>query len=183
MHSTLLLNADYSPLKIIPWTRAVHMWFSDKVEIVETYDDFDLKSMTVTIKCPAVVRLLSYVKRSNRRVKFSRVNVFGRDQFQCQYCRCSPGTSDLTYDHVIPRAQGGKTVWDNIVTACLKCNSKKGNRTPEEADMRLLKQPVRPKERPFYQFTLNVPKTPEAWRTYLYWNQELEHDESRERTE
>ncbi len=176
-HTTLLLNADYQPMKIIPWTRAVHMWFSDKVEIVETYDDFELRSMFITIKCPAVVRLLKYVRRSSKRVKFSRVNVFGRDNFTCQYCFEQPGTPELTYDHVLPRAQGGKTVWNNIVTACLKCNSRKGNRTPEKAGMHLKRKPIRPKERPFYQFTLNMPKTPDAWRNYLYWNQELENDE------
>lgn len=176
MKSTLLLNFDYSPMKVIPWTKAVHMWFSDKVEIVEEYNDFDLKSVSFIMKCPAVVRLLKYVKRTNRRVKFSRVNVFGRDQFTCQYCSKTPGTQSLTYDHVLPRAQGGKTVWENIVTACLKCNSKKGNRTPEVAGMKLRKRPIRPKERPFQRFTVTVPKTPEAWRNYLYWNLELEHD-------
>ncbi len=175
-HATLLLNADYTPLKILPWQRAVHMWFSEKVEIVEEYNDFELRSMSVTIKCPAVVRLLKYVKRDNKRVKFSRVNVFGRDQFTCQYCQDQPGTPELTYDHVIPRAQGGQTTWDNIVTACIPCNSRKGNRTPEKAAMPLKVQPRRPKERPFHQFTLNIPQTPDAWRNYLYWNQELESD-------
>jgi len=175
-HMTLLLNADYQPLRILSWQRAVHMWFSDKVEIVEEYNDFDLRSMTFIMKCPAVVRLLKYVRRNNKRVKFSRVNVFGRDNFTCQYCLNQPGTPELTYDHVIPRAQGGKTTWTNIVTACLDCNGKKGNRTPEKADMPLKKLPVRPKERPFYQFTLHIPKTPDAWRNYLYWSQELENE-------
>lgn len=175
---TLLLNADDQALKVIPWQRAVHMWFSEKVEIVEEYDDFELRSMSITIKCPAVVRLLKYVKRDDRRVKFSRVNVFGRDNFQCQYCLLQPGTPELTYDHVVPSAQGGKTTWTNIVTACVSCNSKKGNRTPKTAGMRLRKLPVRPKERPFNKFVLNIPKTPEAWRSYLYWNQELENDDS-----
>lgn len=176
-HVTLLLNADYQPMKILSWQRAVHMWFSEKVEIVESYDDFDLRSMTITIKCPAVVRLLQYVSRKDRKVKFSRVNVFGRDDFRCQYCYKQPGTPNLTYDHVTPRAQGGKTTWENIVTACLTCNSKKGNRTPEKAGMPLRRQPLRPKQRPFQQFRVNVPKTPDAWRNYLYWHQELENDE------
>lgn len=176
MQQTLLLNADYSPMKIVPWTKAICMWFDDKVEIVESYEDFALASVTFTMKCPAVIRLLKYVKRTNSRVKFSRVNVFGRDQFTCQYCKGQPGTPSLTYDHVIPRAQGGKTTWENIATACLECNAKKGNRTPEKAGMQLLKKPVRPKERPFNTFTLNVPKTPDAWTSYLWWTQELEHD-------
>lgn len=175
-HSTLLLNSDYSPLKIVSWQRAVHLWFDNKVEIVEVYDDFELKSMRVTIKCPAVIRLLSYVSRRDTKLKFSRVNVFGRDNFQCQYCDKQPGTSELTYDHVIPRSQGGTTVWENIVTACVPCNSKKGSRTPAEAGMKLKRKPVRPPMRVKNQFTFHLPKTPEAWRSYLYWNQELEHD-------
>lgn len=174
---TLLLNADYSPLKIIPWQRAVCMWVSDKVDIVEEYEDFDLRSMTFTMKCPAVVRLIRYVAGTNRRVKFSRVNVFGRDNFQCQYCGVQPGTPNLTYDHVTPKSQGGKTHWENIVTACIPCNSKKSNKTLEKAQMKLNTKPIKPTERPFYQFRINVPKTPEAWRNYLYWNQELQQDE------
>lgn len=177
MYSTLLLNADFTPLKIIPWTRAICLWFSDKVEIVESYDDFNLKSVTFTMKCPSVVRLLKYVKRTNKRVKFSRINVFSRDSFTCQYCQAQPGTSELTYDHVIPRAKKGTTVWENIVTCCLPCNYKKGDRTPEEAGMKLLKKPVRPKEKPYNEFTLTIPKTPDTWRSYLYWMQELENDE------
>lgn len=177
MYQTLLLNADYTPLKVISWQRAVKMWYIKIVEVVEVYDDFDLRSVSVTIKCPAVVRLINYVKRTNKRVKFSRINVFGRDHFHCQYCGEQPGTPSLTYDHVLPRAQGGRTVWENIVTACLTCNSRKANKTPEEAGMRLKKKPVRPKERPFHQFVINIPKTPEMWVSYLYWNQELENDD------
>jgi 5-methylcytosine-specific restriction endonuclease McrA len=176
MHETLLLNTDYTPIRIIPWTRAVCLWFSDKVEVVEEYDDFDLKSINFTIKCPAVVRLLKYVSHATRRVKFSRVNVFSRDNFTCQYCQAQPGTQELTYDHVTPRAQGGVTVWENIVTACLSCNALKRNRTPEEAGMKLLKVPKKPEDRQFYQFSLHLPKTPDAWRSYLYWMQELEND-------
>ncbi len=176
MYSTLLLNATYEPLKVISWQRAVVMWFADKVEIVEEYEDFDLKSMSITMKCPAVVRLLSYVRGNSHKVKFSRVNVFARDQFTCQYCLTQPGTSNLTYDHVMPRSRGGKTVWENIVTCCLACNSKKADRTPEEAGMKLRKLPVKPAVRPLLKFTFNIPKTPDAWRNYLYWEQELEHD-------
>ena len=416
---TLLLNSDYSPLKVVSWQRAVCLWFSDKVEVVEEYDDFDLKSMTLEIKCPAVVRLISYVKGNRSRVKFSRINVFGRDRFTCQYCiaenhrvltsdlqwipakelregdslvgfdeyaegrrkyktsvveshqfdeqnvyrvtfddnsildvtkehrllcresskhaydwvetpdlvgmqvpklfdtwgfdrtrdggwlagmfdgegwlrnrqgltvgiaqnpglvfdklkmllesdgfdlgealvksendcvrlvprgggseaarllgfyrperllskfepsmlgalnasswktvvsvalkgkerivkmktstatfiaeglpnhNCGdqPGTSQLTYDHVLPRSRGGKTCWDNIVTCCISCNSRKDNKTPEEAGFTLARKPVKPNTRPYSKLIVNLPKTPEAWRSYLYWQQELEHDE------
>lgn len=173
---TLLLNASYEPLSVISWKKAVTMWWKDKVEIVEEYDDFDLKSVSFTMKCPAVVRLLKYVKGNRHRVKFSRINVFSRDNFQCQYCGSQPGTRNLTYDHVVPKSRGGKTNWENIVTACLPCNSKKADRTPKEAKMKLRTVPAKPKERPHLRFTFNFPKTPEAWRSYLYWVQELEND-------
>jgi len=175
-HATLLLNSTYEPLKIIPWQRAITMWWSDKVEIVEEYDDFDLKSMSITMKCPAVVRLLKYVKGNRNKVKFSRINVFARDNFTCQYCGTQPGTRNLTYDHVLPKSRGGKTIWDNIVTCCLSCNSKKADSTPQEAHMKLKKLPTKPRQRPELKLTFNIPKTPDAWRSYLYWNQELEHD-------
>jgi 5-methylcytosine-specific restriction endonuclease McrA len=174
-HSTLLLNSTYEPLKVISWQRAVSLWFTDKVEIVEEYDDFDLKSVSFTMKCPAVVRLVSYVRGTRNRVKFSRVNVFQRDHFTCVYCGAQPGTRELTFDHVLPRSRGGKTMWTNIVTACLPCNHKKADKTPEEAKMKLRKKPEQPPVRKD-RFVLNIPKTPDAWRDYIYWNQELAND-------
>jgi len=175
--TTLLLNASYEPLGIISWKKAVCLWVTDKVEIVREYDDFDLSSVSITIKCPAVVRLLKYVKNARRKVKFSRINVFARDNFSCQFCGCQPGTHDLTYDHVVPKSRGGRTCWTNIVTACYSCNAKKADRTPKEAKMPLKKLPVKPKERTPGTFVLHMPKTPDAWRDFLYWQQELEHDE------
>lgn len=174
--ATLLLNASYEPMKILSWQKAVSMWFADKVEIVEEYEDFDLRSMSFTMKCPAVVRLIRYVKGYRNKVKFSRVNVFARDEFKCQYCRKDFKSRDLTYDHVQPRSRGGKTTWTNIVTACFDCNSKKADRTPREARMPLFKTPVKPKIRPFNQFVFSIPKRPEEWLNYLYWEGELEND-------
>lgn len=176
-HVTLLLNSSYEPLKVISWQRAVSLWAADKVEILEEYDDFDLRSVTFTMKCPAVVRLVSYFKRHKSDVKFSRLNVFGRDNFQCQFCGQQPGVRNLTFDHVIPRSRGGKTTWENIVTACLTCNSKKSNRTPEEAKMRLLSTPKKPAKKPFNKWTFNLPKTPDSWRSYLYWSATLDTDD------
>lgn len=174
--STLLLNASYEPMKVISWQKAVSLWFSEKVEIVEEYDDFDLKSVSMTMKCPAVVRLVRYVKNHRTKVKFSRLNVFSRDNFSCQYCGAQPGTRNLTYDHVVPKSRGGKTSWDNIVTACLPCNAKKADRTPKEAKMPLRTKPTKPAARSYNRLVFNIPKTPEAWRSYLYWTQELEND-------
>jgi 5-methylcytosine-specific restriction endonuclease McrA len=176
-HRVLLLNATYEPLKIISWERAICLWFDDKVEIVEEYDDFDITSISFTIKCPSVIRLLTYIAGNKNKIKFSRINVFSRDRFLCQYCGVGPGTSKLTYDHVIPRSRGGTTTWRNITTACLPCNLAKGSRTPQEAGMTLRSVPTKPEWNPrsrLFQFA--IPKSPEAWRSYLYWSTELEND-------
>lgn len=172
---TLLLNSTFEPLRVISWQRAIVLWFDGKVEVVEEYDDFNLTSVSLTIKCPAVVRLLEYVSGRKNKVKFSRINVFSRDYYTCQYCGVQPGSSRLTYDHVIPRAQGGKTVWENIVTCCTTCNTKKGARTPQEAKMALRANPAKPDWSP-RRIVLGMPSTPDQWRDWLYWNSELEND-------
>lgn len=172
---TLLLNASYEPMKIVPWTRAICMWLDDKVDILATYAErvYDaLRDWSGNM--PAVVRLRKYVQVRRHKVKFSRINVFGRDDFSCQYCGIQPGTPELTYDHVFPRSRGGKTNWENIVTACLDCNTKKSNQTPEEAGMVLKSRPKKPAMRPDLKLRLSAPNTPEEWRSFLYWNQELE---------
>lgn len=175
-HRTLLLNSTYEPLRIISWQRAVILWFEEKVEILEEYNDFELTSMAINMKCPAVVRLFEYVNGKKHRVKFSRINVFSRDNYMCQYCGAKPGTQNLTYDHVIPRSKGGKTVWDNIATCCIKCNGKKADRTPAEAKMTLRSKPTKPDWTPRQKLIVALPKTPDVWRDYLYWNQELQND-------
>jgi 5-methylcytosine-specific restriction endonuclease McrA len=179
-YKVLLLNSTYEPLRVISWERAICLWFEEKVEIVTEYSDFELKSVSLTIKCPAVVRLLQYVRGKKHRVKFSRVNVFSRDKYECQYCGASPGTPNLTFDHVLPRSRGGTTVWENIVTCCLPCNAKKGSKTPEEARMKLLKKPVKPTWTPGSKMTFALPHAPDEWRDFLYWNGEVENDEARE---
>lgn len=175
-HKTLLLNASFEPLRIISWQRAVTLWFEDKVEVLEEYDDFELTSVHVKIKCPSVIRLLAFVSSKKQRVKFSRINVFSRDKYTCQYCGREPGTGSLTYDHVLPRSRGGKTVWDNIATCCIPCNSKKADRTPEEAGMKLRTKPAKPSWTPHAKLIIALPKTPDCWRNWLYWNQELENE-------
>lgn len=177
-YKTLLLNSTYEPLRVISWERAVCLWFEGKVEIVTEYSDFDLKSVSITIKCPAVVRLLQYVRGRKHRVKFSRVNVFSRDRYTCQYCGDMPGTPDLTFDHVLPRSRGGTTVWENIVTCCITCNAKKANKTPEEARMKLRSKPVKPDWTPGTKMIIALPHTPDEWRSFLYWNGEVDNDET-----
>lgn len=125
---------------------------------------------------PAVVRLLKYVKIDFKSVKFSRINVFGRDRFTCQYCGVQPGTASLTYDHVVPKSRGGATKWENIVTCCIECNREKADRTPAEASMKLRIKPVTPERRPFMRrLVVSLPNAPDEWRDYMYWNTELEN--------
>lgn len=174
---TLLLNASCEPLKVIPWQRAVCMWLDGKVEIMEEYAEKVYRAVKDwSGRMPAVVRLVKYINTSRTKVKFSRINVFSRDFFACQYCGIQPGTEVLTYDHVMPRSRGGRTCWENIVTSCIECNSKKGDMTPDEAGMKMKQKPVKPKVRPFVRFdpTDRGPSTPDEWRDYVYWNTELE---------
>jgi 5-methylcytosine-specific restriction endonuclease McrA len=174
-HRTLVLSQGYEPVKIVSWQRAITLLFLNKVEVIEEYDH-DIKSTSLVIKIPAVVRLLSTIRRHKHPVKFSRVNIYGRDRYACQFCGDKKSIAELTYDHVVPRSQGGKTTWTNIVTACEDCNRKKANRTPAQAGMRLLAQPVQPKAMPALVVTVSRESVPDAWRDYLYWTGELDHD-------
>ena len=172
MYQTLMLSQGYSPIKVIPWQRAITLLFLGKVEVIEEYDT-KIKSTSMVIKMPAVVRLLNAYKRHKKPVRFSRVNIYGRDKYSCQYCSKKITMSDGTYDHVVPRAQGGKTEWTNIVTCCAPCNSKKGGRTPEQARMKLRKKPIRPAWVPITIVNVSRERAPDAWASYMYWTAEL----------
>jgi len=169
---TLLLNAGYEPIKVVSWQRAITLLTLGKVEVLEEYDR-SIRSPTLVIKMPAVVRLLRMFRRNKQPVKFSRVNIYARDHYRCQYCGTKLAIADLTYDHVVPRARGGRTVWENIVTACVPCNARKSDRTPEQAGMRLLATPARPTWVPVMTLRLSMRSVPDAWQDYLYWTGEL----------
>jgi len=169
---TLLLSQSYEPLELISWQRAFTMLTLGKVEVVEEYDH-DVRTVSVIFKVPAVVRLLRAFRRFRKPVKFSRVNIYARDKYRCQYCGTKAPISELTYDHVVPRAQGGRTTWTNIVTACYTCNRNKGNRTPEQASMRLRTAPVQPTWVPAMTLRISTVSVPDAWRDYLYWTGDL----------
>ena len=171
---TLVLSQSYEPIKVISWQRAITLLFLNKVEVIEEYDR-NIKHVSYVIKMPAVVRLLRAFRRHKKPVKFSRVNIYGRDNYKCQYCAKKLTLAEGTYDHVVPRAQGGKTEWTNIVTACEECNSRKANRTPEQAGMKLLSRPVRPDWVPIMTICLGS-TPPEAWRDYIYWAGSLDSD-------
>ncbi len=144
---TLLLTPWMAPHKVITWERAVVLWYLDKVEVLEEYEDV-VRSPSISIRTPAVVRLKKAIRSAKQVVRFSRMNVFARDDFRCQYCGERKITRELNYDHVVPRKHGGRTAWENIVTSCYPCNDRKGSRTPEQAGMKLRKQPIRPRVLP-----------------------------------
>jgi 5-methylcytosine-specific restriction endonuclease McrA len=171
---TLVLDQSYQPHRVVSWQRAVTMLFQGKVEVLEEYDE-DIRSVSITIRMPAVIRLLRRVIGRKKAVKFSRINVATRDDFRCQYCHAKHPLSKLTYDHVVPRARGGKTTWENIVMACYGCNEKKADRTPRQAGMRLRKEPVKPKSLPVVFFRIDPQATlPEQWVNWTYWHGALE---------
>ena len=173
---TLVLTNGYEPLEIISWQRALTLVFSNKAEIIEEHDH-DVRSVYLVIKMPSVVRLLSAFRRHKNKVKFSRINIFARDRYTCQYCGIKHKLSELTYDHVLPRAQGGTTKWANITTACKRCNGQKKDRTPEQAKMRLLSKPIQPTWVPVIALQVSRTSCPDAWRDYLFWTGELDQEE------
>ena len=172
-HRTLVLSPGYEPVKIVSWQRAITLLFLGKVEVIEEYNR-DIKSTSLVIKIPAVVRLLAAIRRHKQPVKFSRVNIYARDNYKCQYCGKKASIAELTYDHVIPRSQGGLTEWTNIVTCCYLCNRRKGGRTPHEAGMKLLAAPHQPNWVPAVAIRISLRSIPDAWRDYLYWTGELD---------
>lgn len=173
--TTLLLDQGFQPLEVIPWQKAITLMFLGKAEVIEEYDH-EIRSTSVVFKMPAVARLVRAFKRPKKPVKFSRINIYSRDKWRCQYCGNKFQMKELTYDHVIPRSQGGQTNWENIVSSCSPCNTKKGGRTPSQAGMRLKNRPVRPKWVPAVQVVVSKESCPDAWRDYLYWSGELDQD-------
>lgn len=175
---TLVLNQSWMPIDHISWERAVTLWFLDKCEIVAEYADRVVRSAGFEMAVPSVIRLLRDV-RTRKAARFSRHNVFLRDRGRCCYCGAAVAMKDGSYDHVIPRAQGGRTVWENVVWCCIPCNQRKGGRTPEQARMSLLRHPVKPKSLPNQRPRLPR-QIPEDWKAWLqgqiYYHAPLEED-------
>ncbi len=176
---TLVLNAIWEPIKRISWQKAIQMWVKGLVEVVEEYEDRTVRSVTFEVRVPSVVRYLRYKKPKRRVVRFSRENVYARDDGRCQYCGSGLKRSEITYDHVVPQSQGGKTTWDNIVVACAPCNQRKRNRTPAEAGMKLRSVPKQPAKMPdSVRVTVRWEKNmPASWANYVqvardtvYWH-------------
>ena len=166
----LLLNATYEPLKIVSWEKAVTLIFQGKVEVVETFDR-EIHSVSMAMKMPSVIRLQRMVSfhQIRQMVRFSRETIFARDGYACQYCGKRFDKSDLTFDHVFPAARGGTKTWENIVTACKKCNHLKSGQTPDEAGMRLLKKAARPHWFPAILLHMSLrSEMPSSWSNYLF---------------
>ncbi len=175
-HPALVLNADfrplsYYPLSLWPWQEVVKAVFLDRVDVVSTYDHV-VRSPSFEMALPSVVALKSYVPQ-DRTPAFTRFNLFLRDSFSCQYCGSG---DDLTFDHVIPRSRGGRTSWENIVTACAPCNLRKGGRTPKEAQMPPARAARRPTTYELQDLGRRFPPNHlhQSWMDYLYWDIELE---------
>lgn len=198
--SVLLLNRLYMAIRVINAKRALTLLYRELAEVV-TYDDgaylaydFDdwlevsqakarfepelhdwVHTVHFQIAVPKVLRMLDYDKVPQTHVKLNRRNLFARDGSRCQYCGKRFATTELSLDHVVPRSQGGENTWDNIVCACIRCNVRKGGRTPVQAGMKLIAVPKRPRRSPVLTIKLSDSRYA-SWKQFLdfaYWNVEL----------
>lgn len=165
---TLILNASFEPLHIVSWQKAVQLLFQGKVEVIEE-STLEIRTVRFSIKVPSVLRLLKFVSlnRARQVIRFSRANVFSRDSHRCQYCNQHFQKHALTLDHVIPVVQGGSKNWDNIVTSCKPCNQKKGGRTPTQAGMKLVREPVEPQWIAKEDLELSIVIDQTHWKMYF----------------
>lgn len=195
----LVLNKFYVAVRVVSARRAFGLLSRNIAEIIHVEDgqylNYDFESWTeiaalrdaigdgfdfvrtvrLNIPVPRIIRLLGYDKLPKQSVKLNRRNLFARDRNRCQYCNGHFPTSELSIDHVLPRTQGGKDTWENLVCACVRCNARKGGRTPDQARMKLVREPVQPRRNPLVTIRLGQPKY-ESWRAFLddaYWSVEL----------
>ena len=187
---TLVLNRNWQAVNVATVARALVLLWNESARVVDPADyqvygwedwaklrpddgDRFIRAVRFRLRVPEVIVLSAYDRLPAAAVTFSRRNIFKRDHYTCQYCGVQPGGEELTIDHVVPRAQGGDSRWDNCVLACLTCNSHKADRTPEQAHMRLRRTPVQPKWNPLYAaHELRI----ESWSKFVseaYWNAEL----------
>ena len=198
--SVLVLNKLFMAVHVVSARRAFTLLFKDLAEVVtldegqyQTYDfqswrevsearsrfrapdDDFVRSVQFEILVPRIIRLLAYDRLPKSRVKFNRRNIFARDGNRCQYCGRRFAPNELSLDHILPRSRGGGANWSNIVCACIRCNVRKGGRTPREANMRLIREPIQPKTSPSLRLKLSHRKY-QSWKSFLdeaYWSVEL----------
>ena len=178
MQDVLLLNADYRPVQIMSWERAVCLLLSDKVRTVVSYTDKMIRSENLEIAWPSVVSLVRFA-RVKTGPRLNRRNVLARDGFRCAYCEDAPALGLLTMDHVVPRSKATQgrvqqngvwvpvTSWENLVTACAPCNQRKADRTPEQAGMALKQRPRRPNSADLMRIALSRANVPPEWLEYI----------------
>ena len=160
----LVLNQNYEPLNICTVKRAITLIYVGKAEMVISYDGDYLRAERVSYPKPSVVKLMRYIRFRRKEIPLTKKNILRRDGYTCQYCGSKEGP--MTIDHVIPKRLGGEDSWDNLVCACLECNNRKGDRIPEEADMKLLRKPRRPN---YFLFLFDGQKIPdERWKPFLF---------------
>lgn len=159
----LILNQSYQPISVTATKRAIILMFLEKVEVLEHYSDF-IHSPSTSIQLPSVVKLKHFSKYHFSDIALSRKNILKRDHYTCQYCGRT--NMPMTLDHIIPRKLGGKDSWENLVTACTKCNEYKGHRTPRDSNMQLKRTPKKPTRITFFQHY--VKKHQQNWRQYLF---------------
>lgn len=198
--SVLVLNKHYAPVRVVSARRAFCMIFKEIAEIISVedsrYQSYDFQSWREVsafraryerehydwVRCvrfdlavPRIIRLMFYDRLPRTAVKFNRRNIYARDRNRCQYCGGKFPTHELSLDHIVPRSRGGESSWTNVVCACVKCNVRKGGRLPEEAHMRLIVDPVKPRRSPVVTIRLTSEKYA-SWKQFLdtaYWNVEL----------
>ena len=178
--SVLVLNRSYLPIHVTTVRRAFTLIYQGTALAVNgNYETFDFHSWCEVsddgdgvgtsrgrIRAPRVIVLLTYDRVPKRHVRYSRLNIFARDKFTCQYCGVKPHRSQLNLDHVVPRSLGGKTSWENVVCSCVDCNRRKGGRTPEQARLRLRRAPSRPHWTPLMNLVVSNVRYNE-WRPFL----------------
>jgi len=177
--NVLVLNRSYLPVHVTSVRRAFALIYRDVARAVDKeYQTFDFEqwhhvdgepaigTAKGPIRVPRVILLVTYDRIPKRQIRYSRVNIFVRDKYTCQYCGAKPPRSELNLDHVVPRSMGGKTTWDNVVASCVDCNRRKGGRTPQQARLRLRRKPSRPRWTPLMNLAISHSRY-EEWQPFL----------------
>ena len=162
----LILNQNYEPMSVCNVKKAIILLYLGKAELIEAHGAKQVRSVSTAMPFPSIVRLGVYIHIPYKKIILSRKNILRRDGHRCQYCGRSEGS--LTVDHILPKAQLGEDSWENLVTACVDCNNRKGDRTPEEAQMKLQRRPMRPNHVSFIRHFVGT--IDERWKPYLFMN-------------
>jgi 5-methylcytosine-specific restriction endonuclease McrA len=162
----LILNQNYEPMSVINVKKAIVLLYLGKAELIEAYHGRELRSVSMHMPFPSIVRLSVYIHIPYKKIILSRKNILRRDGHRCQYCGRTDST--LTVDHIIPKCKAGEDTWENLVTACVECNNAKGDRSPDQASMKLLRRPMKPNHVTFIRHFVGT--VDERWKPYLFMN-------------